>query len=100
MKSAILPFPNGPNTPIISQPKNFVELTSENDLYVWSEGCDSNDLQPKVSMKHHLFTQCELNDLVRDLGLTEDSTEILRSKLSEKNLLSQNTSYFQYRHYK
>ena len=44
-----------------------------------------------------LFTQDELNDLVRDLGLTKDSAELLGSRLSAKNLLSSNVSYSWYR---
>jgi len=44
-----------------------------------------------------LFTRDELNDLVRDLGLTEDSAELLGSRLNAKNLLSSNVSYSWYR---
>ena len=33
----------------------------------------------------HLFTKMELNDVVRDLGLSKSSAELLASKLQEKN---------------
>ena len=37
------------------------------------------------------FDQAELNDLARDLGLSKKSSEILGSRLDEKNLLSLET---------
>jgi hypothetical protein len=39
------------------------------------------------------FTQNELNDLVRDLELPKDCTEILGSTIQSKNLLSPGTSF-------
>ena len=37
------------------------------------------------------FFQIELNDLVRDLGLSKDEAELLDSRLENKNLLSPET---------
>ena len=34
-----------------------------------------------------LFSQSELNDLLRDLSLSKESSELLASRLKEKNLL-------------
>uniref|UniRef100_A0A1B6CY49 Uncharacterized protein n=1 Tax=Clastoptera arizonana TaxID=38151 RepID=A0A1B6CY49_9HEMI len=44
-----------------------------------------------------LFKQIELNDLVRDLGLTKEKAELLGSRLKEKNLLADGTSICVYR---
>ncbi len=46
------------------------------------------------------FSQCELNDLVRDLGLSKTSSELLASRLKEKNLLGEDTriTFFRIRH--
>ena len=53
------------------------------------EDCESasNSYDPQ------LFTQSELNDLVRYLGLRKDTAELRCSRLHVKNLLSQMTSY-------
>ncbi|GBN35867.1 hypothetical protein AVEN_145467-1, partial [Araneus ventricosus] len=45
-----------------------------------------------------LFSQGELNHLVRDLGLSEHGTELLGSRLKNKNLLTPGTSFSWYRH--
>jgi hypothetical protein len=47
--------------------------------------CDPCSREPQ------LFSQRELNDLVRDLGFPKDSEEVLRSRLKSKNLLSPGT---------
>jgi hypothetical protein len=39
-----------------------------------------------------LFTQSELNDVIRDLGLPKEKAELLGSRLKEKNLLAAETS--------
>lgn len=46
------------------------------------------------------FSQCELNDLVRDLSLSKTSSELLASRLKEKNLLGEDAriTYFRTRH--
>ncbi|GBO06477.1 hypothetical protein AVEN_130198-1 [Araneus ventricosus] len=44
------------------------------------------------------FSQSELNDLVRDLGLSKDGTELLGPRLKNKNLLTPGTSFSWYRH--
>lgn len=42
---------------------------------------------------YQLFTQSELNDLVRDLDLPKEATELLGSRLNEKNLLAPRTKF-------
>jgi hypothetical protein len=44
-----------------------------------------------------LFTQSELNDVIRDLGLPKGKAELLGSSLREKNLLATETSMYWYR---
>ncbi|GBM78011.1 hypothetical protein AVEN_13029-1 [Araneus ventricosus] len=39
------------------------------------------------------FSRSELNDLVRDLGLSKDGSEFLGSRLKNKNLLTPVTSF-------
>ena len=45
------------------------------------------------------FSQIELNDLVRDLGLSKQAAEVLASRLKERNLLDSfaKVSYFRTR---
>lgn len=43
------------------------------------------------------FNQEELNDLVRDLGLSKEMSQVLASRLKEKNLLEQGTKITFYR---
>jgi hypothetical protein len=53
-----------------------------------SEKSDS-DFQAETTAKEpELFTQSELNDLVRDLGLPKDLAEILGCRLREKKTRS------------
>ena len=47
--------------------------------------------------KPRLFSQDELNDLIRDLGLPKMSAELLASRLSERNLLTADTKVSFYR---
>jgi hypothetical protein len=35
-----------------------------------------------------MFTQSELNDLIRELQLTKETSELLSSRLREKNMLA------------
>ncbi|GBN94844.1 hypothetical protein AVEN_266158-1 [Araneus ventricosus] len=44
------------------------------------------------------FSQSELNDLVRDLGLSKHGAELLGSRLKNKNLLIPRTLFSWYRH--
>ncbi|GBL95654.1 hypothetical protein AVEN_24854-1 [Araneus ventricosus] len=44
------------------------------------------------------FSQSEVNDLVRYLGLSKYGAELLGSRLENKNLLTPGTSFSRYRH--
>jgi hypothetical protein len=49
------------------------------------------------SQSPQLFTQSELNDVIRDLGMSREKTELLGSRLKQKNLLAAGTSMCWYR---
>lgn len=51
----------------------------------------------KIIKKKTLFTQSELNDLVRDLYLPKECAELLAFRLQEKRLLKPGTSVSFYR---
>ena len=57
---------------------------------------DDNDFVPK-STEPILFNQEELSDLIRDLNLSKESSELLASRLNDRNLLQQGTKITFYR---
>jgi len=61
---------------------------SENTASIYDEYSDSTPI---------LFDQAALNDLVRDLGLPKDKSELLGSRLKERNLLAPGTTFCWYR---
>ena len=52
---------------------------------------DSDD--PSYAISKSSTPQLELNDVVRDLGFSKNSTEILAFRLQEKALLNKTTSF-------
>lgn len=59
--------------------------------------CGSDDFHLDISSEREQFNQEELSDLVRDLGLSKKASEILASRLKQKNLLTQGTTISYYR---
>ena len=57
---------------------------------------NENNIISKDRPQH--FTQTKLNDLVRDLGLSKESSELLVSRLNEKNVLERTANFTFYRH--
>ena len=57
---------------------------------------NDNDFVPKFSQQI-LFNREELSDLIRGLNLSEESTEVLASRLNDQNLLQQGTKITLYR---
>jgi hypothetical protein len=88
---AIRPVPHGPGIPMPVPPEILEDTPVDSD----KEDTDSDqDFQrDPCSTEPQLFSQRELNDLVRDLGLPKDSAEVLGSRLKSKNLLSPGTSF-------
>ena len=58
---------------------------------------DSEDEAVRKDKEPKRFNQKELNDLVRDLGLPKDASELLASRLKAKNLLEPGTKVTVYR---
>lgn len=68
---------------------------SDTPCEVYDEGNDSDyDGKPTSPQR---FTQSELNDLVRDLNLSKEASELLSSRLNDKNLLEVGTKITFYR---
>jgi hypothetical protein len=70
--------------PIFSVLPQITLLSPEGDS---SPEDDTRDEDFSVETIPQLFSQVELNDLVRDLNLPKNSAELLASRLKEKNLL-------------
>jgi hypothetical protein len=82
--SALSPIVHGPEVPV-PQPTEILEGVSTNSF---DSGGDDEEFQCHTTRQSpKLFTQSELNDVIRDLGLPKDKAEFLGSRLKEKNLL-------------
>lgn len=71
-------------------------VTGESESEIESEGWsnDEHDARSKLSQK---FSQAELSDLGRELGLSKEAHELLASRLKQKNLLEKGTKITMYR---
>lgn len=88
--SVTKPVPHGPELPISLYNKNMspnmpLSQNSEHNNLPSSGETFNPMIEPRP------FKQKELNDLVRDLGLSKDAAELLGSRLKEKNLLDSDT---------
>ncbi|GBP31362.1 hypothetical protein EVAR_13482_1 [Eumeta japonica] len=62
------------------------------------EKIESSDSDFEYDLKApELFNQTDLNDLIRDLGLPKSASEILASRLKERNLVTKETRISYYR---
>ncbi|GFX82373.1 uncharacterized protein TNCV_2870541 [Trichonephila clavipes] len=82
IRSAIRPVPHGPDLPIPSPPDTLdnILVDLEQISYISS---DSDGGYYSGTNDPDLFSQSDLNDLVRDLGLPKDTAEVLGSRLKE-----------------
>ena len=69
--------------------------TADETQEIFSESGDPSYETPQP-LTPQQFSQPELNEFVRDLGLSKNAAEMLASRLQEKNKLSHTTkvSYF------
>ena len=83
------------------------KLVSNDDLFAETEEVNSNDRYYSDSMsdttaewqsKVKPFSQSQLNDLVRDLALSKEASEVLASCLSEHGILDSKTKITFYCH--
>ncbi|GFU64863.1 uncharacterized protein TNCV_785141 [Trichonephila clavipes] len=92
IRLAIRPVPHGPDLPIPSPPDTLDNILDDLDQisHISSDSDDSYDLGTNDP---ELFSQSDLNDLVRDLGLPKDTAEVLGSRLKERHLLNSGVSF-------
>ena len=83
------------------------KLVSNDDLFAETEEVNSDDSNYSHSMsdttaewqsKVKPFSQSQLNDLVRDLALSKEASEVLASRLSEHDIFDSKTKITFYRH--
>ena len=100
--SALRPVPHEPPMPAPLPPED--GLASLSDEVVFDE--DSNlspsdstgsEYEPEEKLKPILFSQEHLNDLKRDLALSEQKAELLASRLQENNLVQKDVLVSQYK---
>ncbi|MEL7307752.1 MAG: hypothetical protein AAGK05_07670 [Pseudomonadota bacterium] len=99
--SAIRPIPHSDELPVPVF-EGFVQPSSDeegDDVHVHQEDSQDPTYEPEGSSIPQKFCQAELNDLVRDLGLSKTAAELLASRLNEKNQLTYGTkiTYFRNR---
>lgn len=95
--SAIKPIPHGPEVPVPSSPDGAHLQEDVEDMELHDTDM-STTFQPSCSIRlPKPLTQNQLNDLTRDLGLSKEHAQLLGSRLSESNLLSEGTTYFWFR---
>lgn len=100
LPSAIRPIPHDDTVPVPTPPDVLVDVLAEFSSQTSGSEPDEADeiYQPEEDKSPKLFTQGELNDLVRDLNLTKDAAEVLGSRLKSKNLLAPGVAFSWYRH--
>lgn len=98
LPSARRPVAHGPDLPVPVPPATHESLLSSSSSSETEGGRQDENYEPVAGISAtQLFTQDELNDLVRDLGLTKASAELLGSRLNAKNMLDSDVSYSWYR---
>lgn len=104
LPSAIRPVPHGADLPV-PDPQRCVddEMSTDNsdverEMQAGCFNAEHDEYVPEEKLDTpSLFTQGELNDLVRDLSLSKIDSELLGSRLKDKNLLSPGVTFSWYR---
>lgn len=85
--SSIAPVPHGPEFPVPTPPKRD-QPPAESGKSHSEEDTDSGDDFRNIPEESRYYpNQNDLNDLIRDLGLTKSNAELLTSRLKQWNLL-------------
>jgi len=81
--------------PIRSPPDNLSDESESSSLQSTTEKmyCEPHQYDRPIDK----FTQSELNDLIRQLQLTKEKSELLGSRLHEKNMLASGVKFSWYR---
>jgi len=93
LPSAIWPVPHGPGIPIPLPPRYLetVDDSISEESLSDSQMTECSEYECKQQPK--LFTQAELNDLVRDMNLPKHSALIQGARSKEKRMLSSVTTF-------
>ena len=100
LDSAMRPVPHDPSLPVPMPPIDGLDsVEDEMEVDSCDEHQDTADLDYSLDVEKtpEVFTQEELNDLVRDLTLSKEKAELLGSRLKQKNLLATNVKVCHYR---
>jgi hypothetical protein len=93
LPSALRPIVHGPELPVPHPTYILEDASTSSDSY----GDDEEFQCHMESQSPQLFTQSELNDVRRNLGLPKEKAELLGSGLKNNNLLAAGTSMHWYR---
>ncbi|XP_065681993.1 uncharacterized protein LOC136095388 [Hydra vulgaris] len=94
IKSAIHSISHGPGVPIPSPPDSLDDiLDDQKTLTQQVDSEEDSDCYNPGTTNPTPFSQSELNDLVRDLGLPKDSADVFESRLNDKKMLAPGTSF-------
>ena len=96
MLSAIRPVKHSEDIPIPTPPEKIVVSESESDMEV-NEPEEEAYIPNYKGNNPKLFSQHDLNDLVRDLNLTKHQSELLASRLKERNLVTEEVKITKFR---
>jgi len=96
--SALRPVPRGEGISVPEPPKEFTIDSDDEDEGESTSGSPESPASTVPHVSHgrpsapqpHVLTQDELNDLVRDLKLSTNEAELLRSRLKQWNPLEKN----------
>ena len=95
--SAIRPIPHSPDFPV-PKPDGIMEYSSsesEHSNMTVIAGDDAYKIDEDDQSEP--LTQAELNDLTRDVNLSNEFTQLLGSRLKGKYLFAPETTFFRYR---
>ena len=98
LPSALRPVPHSPELPVpityLHPVKKIIIIPDEHELTdssVHPSTSDDPTYIPECHKTPHLIRQEELNDVVRDLGLSKQHAQLLGSRFQEWNLLAKDT---------
>jgi hypothetical protein len=100
-ESALKPVPHDEDNPVPVPPHAGADETDSSDENPEDDVTDDESYDEDFEEgRPHLLSKDELDDLVRDLTLSKEKSELLASRLREWNLLQKGTttSHYRYRH--
>lgn len=103
LPSALRPVPHSVDLPVPEKPDNYElnisdESDTENAVMDSEVAPQDTEYIPPNSNAIHKMTQCELNDLIRDLELPKRKAELLASRMQQYNYLEKDVKISIYRY--